>query len=45
MVRPHRDETAVESRYLRDAIDAVLARRDPPVAETPAVGCTVKWKE
>jgi peroxiredoxin len=41
----NRDETAVESQYLRDAIDATLERRDPPVAETPAVGCTVKWKE
>jgi peroxiredoxin len=40
----NRDETAVGRQYLRDAIDAVLERRSPPVAETPAVGCTVKWK-
>jgi peroxiredoxin len=30
--------------YLRNALDAVLAGQDPPLAETPAVGCTVKWK-
>jgi peroxiredoxin len=41
----NRDETAVERQYLRDAIEAVLERRDPPVPETPPVGCTVKWKE
>ena len=30
--------------YLRQALDAVLAGEDPPVAETPAVGCTIKWR-
>ena len=30
--------------YLRDALEAVLAGRAPDVAETPAVGCTVKWR-
>jgi peroxiredoxin len=29
--------------YLRHALDAVLAGGAPPVAETPAVGCTIKW--
>ncbi len=29
--------------WLRRAIDAVLAGERPPVAETPPVGCTVKW--
>ena len=40
----NRDETGVSQRYLRDALDAVLAGSDPAVAETPAVGCTVKWR-
>ena len=39
-----RDETAVSQHYLRDALDAVLEERDPGIAETPAVGCTVKWR-
>jgi len=39
-----RDEGAVTQRYLRDAIEAVLAGDEPPVRETPPVGCTVKWR-
>ena len=40
----HRDETAVARHYLRDALEALLAGSEPPVAETPPVGCTVKWR-
>ena len=40
-----RDDDASRSSYLRDALDAVLARRRPAVAETPPVGCTVKWRD
>ena len=40
----NRDETGVSQQYLRDALDAVLDGNDPAVAETPAVGCTVKWR-
>ena len=29
--------------YLRDAIDAVLAGKEPPVTQTKAVGCSIKW--
>jgi peroxiredoxin len=39
-----RDETKVGRRFLREALDAVLAERAPPVAETPPVGCTIKWQ-
>ncbi len=39
-----RDDRAVTQRYLRDALEAVLEGHEPPVTETPAVGCTVKWK-
>jgi peroxiredoxin len=39
-----RDETAVTAHYVRDALDAALAGQEPAVAETQAVGCTVKWK-
>jgi peroxiredoxin len=40
----NRDETAVSQQYLRDALDAVLGGDEPAVAETPAVGCSVKWR-
>jgi len=33
----------VTKSYLRDALDALLAGREPPVARTKAVGCSVKW--
>ena len=39
-----RDETAVSRRYLRDAIEALLEDTEPQIADTPAVGCSVKWK-
>jgi hypothetical protein len=39
-----RDETQVSERYLRDAIETVLAGQEPAVSETPPVGCTVKWR-
>lgn len=38
------DPAAVQQTYLRDALEAVLAGQTPPVAQTPPVGCTVKWK-
>lgn len=40
----HRDEARVTSHDLRDALDALLAGSDPPVLETSALGCSVKWK-
>lgn len=40
----NREEDAVGERYLRDAIEALLAGEDPPVSETTPVGCSVKWK-
>jgi peroxiredoxin len=39
-----RDEQQVTRHYLRDAIEAALAGEAPPVADTPPVGCTVKWR-
>jgi peroxiredoxin len=34
----------VQQHYLRNALDAVLSGQEPPAAQTPLVGCTVKWK-
>jgi peroxiredoxin len=31
--------------WLREALDAVLEGRDPEREPTPAVGCTIKWKQ
>jgi peroxiredoxin len=39
----HESAARVTKRYLRDALDAVLAGRDPPLPETPPRGCSVKW--
>ena len=40
----YEDPTAVTQQYLRDALNAVLAGKDPEVPQTPPVGCTIKWK-
>ena len=39
-----RNETAVQQHHLRDALDAVLSGQEPPVRDTPAVGCSMKWR-
>ena len=33
----------VTKNYLRDALDALLAGKEPPVTQTRAVGCSIKW--
>jgi peroxiredoxin len=38
------DEGAVTRAYLRDAVDAVLADREPAITETSPQGCFVKWR-
>lgn len=40
----YEDPGVVKSRYLRDALDKVLTGQAPTIAETPPVGCTIKWK-
>jgi len=39
-----RDETLARRHYLRDALDALLEGEPPALAETPPVGCSVKWR-
>lgn len=39
-----RDPSAVKRHHLREALDAILAGKAPPVTETHAVGCTIKWR-
>jgi peroxiredoxin len=40
-----RDEDTVRRHYLREALDALLAGKEPPEAETPPVGCSMKWRQ
>lgn len=39
----HQDPSE-DARYLRDALDATLNGGEPGASETPAVGCTIKWR-
>jgi peroxiredoxin len=43
-VDDNRDEAEVTTHYLRDGIEAALSGETPEVANTPPVGCTVKWR-
>jgi hypothetical protein len=38
------DASAAKSHDLVNALDALLLGKSPPVAETQAIGCSVKWK-
>jgi peroxiredoxin len=38
------DDPSQNAAFLRGALDAVLDGRDPNPAETPSVGCSIKWK-
>jgi peroxiredoxin len=31
--------------FLRDALDAILESSDPELAQTPPIGCSIKWRE
>ncbi|NJX16429.1 thioredoxin family protein [Tamlana crocina] len=38
----YKDETAVTTKYVEDAVDALLTGEDVPQKETKAIGCTIK---
>ncbi|MCS6991703.1 MAG: thioredoxin family protein [Chitinophagales bacterium] len=38
------DAGAVKNPYVINALEALLKGQEPPVRETKAVGCTIKWK-
>jgi peroxiredoxin len=40
----YEDEQAVKHHYAREALDAILAEREPALSETKPVGCSIKWK-
>jgi peroxiredoxin len=33
----------VQKHYVRDAVEALLAGKEPPVPKTKVVGCSIKW--
>jgi peroxiredoxin len=39
----HRDPS-LNAAWLREALDAVLAGKEPPQARTEPVGCSIKWR-
>ncbi len=38
------DDPNERAGFVRDALDSVLAGEEPKSAETPPVGCSIKWK-
>ena len=38
------DPEAVETFFVRDAVNAILDGKVPPTTFTKAIGCTIKWK-
>jgi peroxiredoxin len=38
------EDPSLDAAYLRAALDALLDAREPDPAETPPVGCSIKWK-
>jgi peroxiredoxin len=40
----HRDPSKVEKRYLKDALDAVVAGKRPAVPESKGLGCGIKYR-
>jgi len=40
----HKDPDQVGKRYLKDALDAVVAGKPPAVAETKGIGCGIKFR-
>ena len=42
-VDDNKDAGSAKQPYLKDALDAVAAGKEPPVKETKAVGCSIKF--
>jgi hypothetical protein len=38
------DAYGVTREDMREAIDALLAGNQPPTVQTPAKGCSIKWR-
>lgn len=40
-----RNPEAIEKHYLKDALNAMVAGKAIPTAQTKALGCTIKWRK
>ena len=40
-----RNPEAIEKHYLKDALNALVAGKAIPTAQTKALGCTIKWRK
>jgi peroxiredoxin len=40
-----KDEPQVKNKYLREALNELLAGKEISIPETFSIGCTIKWKE
>jgi len=38
------EDPSQDAAYLRGALDAILVAREPEPAQTPPVGCSIKWR-
>lgn len=43
-VDDNRDPSQAQSHELKDALDALLAGKSPPIEQTRPFGCSVKWR-
>jgi peroxiredoxin len=41
----HREPDKVQKRYLKEALDAVVAGKVPPVQESKSMGCGIKYRK
>ena len=39
-----KDPKGVKKQVMREVLDALTARKDPPVTFVPPMGCSIKWK-
>ncbi|MFQ3308175.1 MAG: peroxiredoxin [Candidatus Nanohaloarchaea archaeon] len=38
-------EDEPEERYMKEAVQKMLKRKEPPTEQPPSVGCSIKWKD
>ena len=40
----YKDADAADKKYVRDAVESLLANKEIKITSTKAIGCTIKWK-